>query len=39
MILASKGLIPSKEWMHDITMKNKYGNSIESNLLRNNYIY
>ena len=39
MMLSSHGIIPPDEWMHDINMKDKYGNSIKSILEDNNYIY
>ena len=39
MFLASKGIIPPKEWMHDINMKNKNGDSIKSILEDNGYLY
>ena len=37
--LAKNGIIPDEYWMHDIDMKDNNGNSIRSNLLRNNYFY
>ena len=39
MLLAKDGIIPLKEWMHDINLENNYGNSIKSNLKNNNYVY
>ena len=39
MIYSSKGIIPDEYWMHDIDIKDKYSNSIKSNLLEYNYIY
>ena len=39
IILSSKGIVPDEHWMHDIDIKDNNGNSIKSNLLRNNYIY
>ena len=38
-MLSSHGIIPPDEWIHDINMKNIFGNSIKSNLENNNYIY
>ena len=38
MIYSSKGIIPNEYWMHDIDIFDKKGNSIESNLYKNNYI-
>ena len=39
MIYSSNGIIPDEYWMHDVDMKDNWGNSIRINLLRNNYIY
>ena len=39
IILSSNGIIPPEEWIHDINIQDKYGNSIKSNLLENNCVY
>ena len=39
IILSSNGILPSCYWMHDINIKDKYGNSIKSNLEKYNYVY
>ena len=39
MFLSSKGIVPDEYWMYDIDIKDRWGYSIRSNLLRNNYIY
>ena len=38
-MLSSQGIVPDEYWMHDVNIKDYYGNSIKSNLYKYNYIY